>query len=232
MNSGIMIKQATYFDAISRRNWMTWLLSGVTAVGLNMVLYLLMPLLMDTAPSRPSVETLVPQVNIVRIRRPETLVKPEEVQQPPPPELKKPENRPQRPIPAQLTLPFEINPRLPGGPHTFTLPPLESTPMVSADLSNLFSAEQLDAPLTTLARIAPVYPLRARRRGIEGWVKVSFIVDETGHVHDVAIISAEPPGIFDQSVRRCVSGWRFKPGTVEGTPVRTKAETTIRYALE
>jgi protein TonB len=31
---------------------------------------------------------------------------------------------------------------------------------------------------------------------------------------------------------RCVSGWRFKPGTVEGMPVKAWAETTIRFKLE
>jgi protein TonB len=230
-NESIMNQQIPYFDVISRRNWMTWLWSGMMAVGLNLMLYLLMPHLMDTSSTKPPLDTLVPHVNVIRIQRKETPVKPKEVK-PTLPEVKKPENRPPRPKQAKLTLPFEINPRLPGGPNTLTLPPLESAPMVSIDLSNVFSAGQLDAPLTTLVRIPPVYPMRARRRGIEGWVKVSFIVDESGYVQDISIIAAEPPGIFDQSVLRCVSGWRFKPGTVEGTPVRTKAETTIRYDLE
>lgn len=227
-----MTNQTIYFDVISHRNWMTWLWSGLTAMGLNMILYLLMPHLMDTTPCRPSIDTLVPHVNVIRIQQPETPIKPKEVKPPPPPVVKRAENRPQQPMQAKLTLPFEINPRLPGGSNTLTLPPLESAPMVSTDLSNVFSAGQLDTPLTTLVRIAPVYPMRARRRGIEGWVRVSFLVDETGNVHDVSVIAAEPPGIFDQNARRCVSGWRFKPGTIEGTPVRTKAETTIRYTLE
>jgi protein TonB len=226
-----MINHKTYRNALNRRNWITWVWSGLTAVGLNLVLYLLMPHLIDPTPSRPSVETLVSQVNVIRIKRPETIVKRKDIKPPDPPKAKKP-RAPQRPVQARLTLPFEINPRLPGGPDTLVLPPLESAPMVSASLSDIFSAGQLDAPLTTLVRIPPVYPMRARRRGIEGWVKVAFIVDEEGHVHDVSILKAEPPGLFEQSVKRCVAGWRFKPGTIEGIPVRTKAETTIRYTLE
>ena len=222
---------ATYFDTVSRRNWIKWVWSGLIAVGLNLALYLLMPHLMDPAPSRSSIATLVPQVNVIRIKPPEPPVQPKKVKPPPPPKPKKPQP-PQRPMQTRLTLPFDVNPRLPGGPDTLELPPLESAPMVSANLSDVFSPGQLDAPLTTLVRIPPVYPMRARRRGIQGWVKVAFIVDEQGHVLDVTILTAEPQGIFDQSVKRCVAGWRFKPGTIEGVPVRTKAETTIRYQLE
>jgi protein TonB len=224
-------KHQTYLNALHRRNWVAWVWSGLIAVGLNLGFYLLMPLLIEPAPYRPSFETPLAQVNVIRIKRPETTVQCKDVKPPDPPKAKKP-RAPQRPVQARLTLPFEINPRLPGGPDTLALPPLESAPMVSASLSDIFSAGQLDAPLTTLVRIPPVYPMRARRRGIEGWVKVAFIVDEAGHVHDLSILEAEPPGLFEQSVKRCVAGWRFKPGTVEGIPVRTKAETTVRYTLE
>ncbi|MGD9247918.1 MAG: TonB family protein [Desulfobacteraceae bacterium] len=227
-----MNSTTNYIDVISRRNWITWIWSGLAAVGLNLVLYLSMPHLMDTSPSRPSFEKLVPHVNVIRIKRPETPVRDKEVKPPDPPEPQKPRSAPQRPIQAKLTLPFEINPRLPGGPDTLALPPLESAPMPSADPSTVFSTGELDAPLTALVRIGPVYPMRARRRGIEGWVKVAFVVDEQGHVQDITILEAEPPGLFEQNARRCMAGWRFKPGTVEGMPVRTKAETTIRYILE
>jgi periplasmic protein TonB len=77
-----------------------------------------------------------------------------------------------------------------------------------------------------------VYPVQARSRGIEGWVKVAFIVDEAGRVDDITILDAEPKGLFDRSVERCVRGWRFKPGTVEGMPVKAKVETVVQFELE
>lgn len=227
-----MEQHASYFNALNRSNWMTWVWSSLIALGLNLALYLLMPHLINPASSQPTIAALVPQVNVIRIKRPETPVKRKEIKPPEPPETKKTHNTPQRPLQAKLTLPFEINPKLPGNPSDLNLPPLESAPMVAANLSNIFFAGQLDAPLTTLVRIPPTYPMRARRRGMEGWVKVAFIVDEQGHVHNISILKAEPPGIFEQSVKRCVAGWQFKPGTVEGIPVRTRAETTIRYTLE
>ncbi|MBT8341976.1 MAG: energy transducer TonB, partial [Desulfatitalea sp.] len=113
------------------------------------------------------------------------------------------------------------------------LPPLESAPLAHmSGLPDTFEAGQLDGPLTVLTRIPPVYPMRARSRGIQGWVKVSFIVDEAGHVDDIQIVAADPEGIFEERVRRCVAQWRFAPGTVEGMVVKAKAETTIRFNLE
>lgn len=223
-----------YFRRFTRRNWRTWLWSVLVAAGLNLGLFLLMPHLVDSAPSRPVIDTLVPQVNVIRMKRPDTAVKPK-VKPPEPPKtqpLEKPKAAARQPAKPKLTLPFEINPRLPGGPGTLVLPPFESAPMVNTDLQGAFAVGQLDGPLTTLVRTPPLYPMHARRRGIEGWVKVAFIVDEAGHVGDITILQAEPSGLFERSVERCVSGWRFKPGTVAGMPVKARVETTIRFELE
>lgn len=230
-----MPHSTAYFDQVTRRNWRTWLWSGLTALGLNALLFLAMPQLLDPAPAQPAVAQLIPQVNVIRMARPETPVKRQTVQPPPekPKPLKKPRTAPRQPAMARLTLPFEINPRLPSAPNMLTLPALESAPPApAATLPGAFDAGQLDGPLTVLVRIPPVYPLRARRRGIEGWVKVLLIVEADGRVTDIDIAAAEPPGVFEQSVRRCVAGWRFRPGTVEGMPVRARVETTIRFTLE
>jgi protein TonB len=228
------VANQTYFDTFSRRNWRTWLWAWLTAGGANLLLFLLMPHLMDPAPSRTSIETLIPQVNVIRVSRPETPVKRQTVKPPPKPKpIEKPRTAPRQPVMAKLTLPFEVNPRLPAGPDTLALPALESAPlMLSVGLPGAFEPGQLDGPLTVMARVPPLYPLSARRRGIEGWVKVLLVVDETGHVDGIEVVAAEPPGIFEESVRRCVAGWRFAPGTVEGVPVRAKVETTIRFELK
>jgi protein TonB len=156
---------------------------------------------------------------------------------PPEPTEAKPVQHPKavqsRPVKLPLHLPFEINPRLPGGPSSLELPPLESAPVTGAgDLAGVFSAGELDAPLTPLTRLSPLYPMRAKDRGIEGWVKVKFLVDADGRVGEVSILDAHPEGLFEKSVRRCIGGWRFKPGTVAGMAVKTWVETTIRFELE
>ena len=95
-----------------------------------------------------------------------------------------------------------------------------------------WNANDLDQPLTPLVRIPPVYPSRAKRRGIEGWVRVKFLVKAGGEVARVEILEAQPEKVFDTSVRNCVLGWRFKPGTVGGEAVDVWAETVVRFRLE
>lgn len=225
-----------YFHSLSRRTWATWLWSGLTAAGLNLVLFLFLPNLVDPTPTRSAIDTFVPQVNVIRLKRPESEVRRKPPPPPKPPEpkpIRKPDATPRQPMREKLTLPFQVNPRLPGGPNSLVLPPLKSSPLVdTAALQGAFSVGQLDGPLTTLTRVPPVYPVQARRRGIEGWVKVSFIVDESGRVGNISILESEPEGLFDRSVERCVLRWRFKPGTVEGMPVKAQVETVIRFELE
>ncbi len=96
----------------------------------------------------------------------------------------------------------------------------------------LFSEGQLDGPLAVLAKSPPVYPAAAKRRNIEGWIKIRFVVDEHGHVGHISVLAAEPEGVFEQSVLQCVGNWRFKPGTIKGMTVKAQVEQTITFKLE
>lgn len=226
-------ESAVYLEILVRRNGITWMWAAAVALGLTVMLFAVMPHLLHPAPDKPVFQQVVSHVNVIRFRKPETPVK-RQTENPHEPlrEKQPPKATPHKPLQARLTLPFAINPRLPSGPDTLSLPSLPPAAFDTTGLVDTFSAGDLDSPLTVLTRIPPVYPLSAKRRGIEGWVCVRFVVDENGRVDKVEVVKSRPPGTFDQSVIRCVSGWRFKPGTVEGMPVKTRAETTIRFTLE
>ena len=121
---------------------------------------------------------------------------------------------------------------MPGKPSALQLPPPDTALVFESGVGEYFSTGDLDAPMTILARTPPLYPLRARQRGTEGWVSVRLLVDEEGKVTDVSIIAAQPVGVFEESVRRCVRNWRFSPGLVAGQPVKAQVETTITFELE
>jgi protein TonB len=228
-----MTMQPNYFKFLYQRNWMTWMWAGALALGMNLVLFTLMPNLLHRSSSPPVFDTLVPQINVIRIRRTDTPVK-HNTPNPPKPVAKKsrlPEPASRYTLNQRLSLPFEVNTKLPGGLSTLELPVALSV-LDRLDVQNVFTAGDLDQPLITLTRMPPFYPLNAKRRGIQGWVNVKFVVNEQGKVENVSIIKAQPPGVFDASVMRCMSGWRFKPGTVDGVPVKVWAETTIRFEME
>lgn len=106
-------------------------------------------------------------------------------------------------------------------PVTTFLPPQEAPP-----------PEEEDQPPMVTAQIPPPYPFLARRRGIEGWVRVRFLVDRQGQVRELTIVKAQPPGVFEDTVRRTLPRWRFRPGVKDGRPVDTWVETVIRFKLE
>jgi len=75
---------------------------------------------------------------------------------------------------------------------------------------------------------AAPYPEAARRRGMEGLVELSYVIDETGAVRDVTV--RESAGeIFDDSVTRAVQEWRYEPATKNGAPVRMRWVQRFRF---
>lgn len=90
---------------------------------------------------------------------------------------------------------------------------------------------EIDGKLVALKRAPPEYPASARRRNIEGWVKVRFIVNTHGQPEQIKILAAEPKDVFEANAERAVRGWRFRPGTVNGEVVRVLVEQTIRFQL-
>lgn len=197
----------------------------------NLALFGLMPYLLTRGNGDITNEELAIPVNVIRLKQPNSPVKrtPEKPPEPPPPkQTVKPPTA--KTAPAKLSLPFDINPRLPSSPSTLNLPVLP--PGRIGAPSDIFNDGDLDAQLSVVVRVPPIYPLGAKNRGTEGWVKVRLIVNEDGTVQEVVIIDSEPKKTFDEAVIRAVSAWRFKAGTVGGVPVKSRAETVVRFKLD
>jgi len=80
--------------------------------------------------------------------------------------------------------------------------------------------------------IRPMYPRDAAMQGIEGWVKVEFIITENGTVKDPRVIDAEPARIFNREALRAILKWKFKPRVVEGVAVERPATQIIEFNLD
>ncbi|MEQ1864630.1 MAG: energy transducer TonB [Micropepsaceae bacterium] len=119
---------------------------------------------------------------------------------PPPPEevvIEKPRFRP-RPTPPPPTA-VQVPP-IPLKPQ----PPAEST----ADATTILSDKQvLDSPVS---RPPIKYPQRAAEAEKEGVVRVRITIQGDGTVSDVVVVSAKPPGYFENAAIQGMKRWRFK----------------------
>lgn len=98
--------------------------------------------------------------------------------------------------------------------------------------SGPYNLGEVDIAPKATRSVQPEYPFMARRRGIEGVVRVRFRVDREGRVGDVEILEARPSGMFEKAVRQAVSRWRFAPGRKDGAAVETWVEVPVRFELD
>ncbi|GAA6130155.1 energy transducer TonB [Halopseudomonas sabulinigri] len=63
--------------------------------------------------------------------------------------------------------------------------------------------------LTPLYQPAPSYPEWLKRRGVEGQVSFSFVIQKDGRVTNIEIVESTHPA-FSTAVVRAVSQWQFK----------------------
>lgn len=100
------------------------------------------------------------------------------------------------------------------------------------DISSVvMTSDTVDVPPQPQRTIAPDYPSRARKQGTTGEVRLSLLVGIDGRVRDVRVLSAEPPGVFDQAAIAAVRQWTYSPATYDGQTVATRVTQPVVFAL-
>jgi TonB family protein len=114
----------------------------------------------------------------------------------------------------------------------------------SADLAPLnqrlaaLKAGADEPPLVTEASLSRVrsieldYPEDALRKGVEGWVDLSFQVTTEGKVTKVAVLDSSPPKVFDTAASRALSRVRYKPVLQGGKPIVVNAKLRIVFHMQ
>lgn len=86
---------------------------------------------------------------------------------------------------------------------------------------------RLDPGPRPLDDIDPDYPDPVNLR--TGSVVLRILISETGHVDDISVVRAEPPGVFDQAAVDAFSRARFSPGMASGTPVKSQIRVEVQF---
>jgi protein TonB len=213
-----------------------WLKAALLALLINGVLFGIMPRLQGGMKGFTDLPSLENPVDIFRVKRlPPAL--PEKEKPRPREEEKEPQRKKtardlvRQPLSPKPKLPFEVNAKLPAGPGV--LPTLDVS---KYDLHGrgpgLFEEHHLDQPLRPLVAVNPLYPLRAKRMGISGWVKVRFMVTREGRVENAEVLESDPKGIFDHSALVAVFSYRFSPPMVAGEAVEAFFTRTFTFRIE
>lgn len=86
---------------------------------------------------------------------------------------------------------------------------------------------RLDPGPRPLEDIEPEYtdPVHLR----EGVVVLRLLISDTGHVDNVAVVRAEPRGVFEQAALEAFGKARFSPGLAAGTPVKSQITVEVQF---
>lgn len=155
-------------------------------------------------------------MNFIRVKRAEHLdvkkrQKPEKPKKPKtPPKLPKmniAQNTPPQAAPTKFDMPnLDIPLALGNGPS----------------LGGYAAQNSKNSQVVPLVRIEPQYPRKAAMAGKEGWVQLSFDINESGMVENVSVIKSNPRRLFDKAAMRSLLKWKYQPKVVDGKAVKQK----------
>ena len=78
----------------------------------------------------------------------------------------------------------------------------------------------------------PQYPMKARRRHLEGTVILEVMVNAEGRVEDLEIKESSGYRILDKAALSSVRNWMFEPGRRNGLRVAMTVQIPVRFKLQ
>lgn len=120
---------------------------------------------------------------------------------------------------------------LPNNPDTAaTSGPSVAIPLMENPI--YYPARELDVQPHALQTIHPVYPQAALDRELSGTVTVELHLEADGKVSAAKVVSAEPPGYFEQAALAAFKNARFAPAIRHGEAVRCKILIKVRFDFD
>ena len=111
-------------------------------------------------------------------------------------------------------------------------------PFWAEELQGMRASEA--TPLTELAnrhvtsarlirRVAPEYPKKARKKGVEGVVRLHAIIGKDGTVQELTLVYGDP--LLTDAALKAVRQWRYEPMRLNGDPVEVDTTIDVSFSL-
>lgn len=107
-------------------------------------------------------------------------------------------------------------------------PPHEVRPALPL-LDYYYSSREVDEPAKAVGDALLVYPREALQLRVSGEVSLRLFIDESGALVRSEVVSAEPPGIFEEAAIQAVGGMRFTPARKGEHTVRSQRTVQITF---
>jgi periplasmic protein TonB len=125
----------------------------------------------------------------------------------------------------EITIPEAFEPQIPAV-RPAAPPKLVPKPVAPKPAGDTRRAVRIDPP-----NLSDYYPRLALRRGITGVTTIKLVIDKTGQVENIAILSSTPAGVFENAARRHAQASRFQPAVQNGKSVSSVVRYRIKWEL-
>jgi protein TonB len=85
-------------------------------------------------------------------------------------------------------------------------------------------------PARLISSAPPSYPALARTQHIAGDVHVDALIDATGRVTTMKVVSG--PSLLHQAAMDALRRWKYEAATLDGKPVAMHLTVTIQFRLQ
>lgn len=78
-------------------------------------------------------------------------------------------------------------------------------------------------------KVSPEYPKKARKKGVEGVVRLHAIIGKDGTVHELTVVYGD--SLLTDAALKAVRQWRYESMLLDGEPVEVDTTIDVNFAL-
>ena len=82
---------------------------------------------------------------------------------------------------------------------------------------------------SNIKKVSPKYPKEARKKRIQGVVRLHAIIGKDGSISDLQVVSGDP--ILTKAAMEAVRQWKYRPTLLEGRPVEVDTTIDVIFTL-